>query len=190
MFILELTECRVEMSDIALQITRIAEGSVASGSNIIFDQIMFSAGNISYNTATGVITFNEAGRYVINWWGVTQSSQSVNGSVFASSSSQGDLLVGNSPLKTGEVTGIGIIEVAAAPVTVILLNASTAQIYYPMNVPLTAALIVVEDDLSGGGATGPTGDTGPTGHAGEAGATGPTGATGADGAIGPTGAAG
>jgi hypothetical protein len=41
--------------NIALQIERIAAGTVASGSNVIFDTTVFSAGNISYNNLTGVI---------------------------------------------------------------------------------------------------------------------------------------
>ena len=80
------------MSNIALQIERVTAGTVASGNNVIFDSAVYSAGNISYNAGTGVITFNEAGRYVINWWVATQASQSTNGTVFALSSSQGDFL--------------------------------------------------------------------------------------------------
>lgn len=114
------------MSNIALQIERLATGSVAVGSNVIFDNVVYSAGNISYNPATGVITFNEAGRYEINWWVATLSSTSTNGAVFAISSSQGDLIVGNSPIKTGEVVGVSIVNVAVAPVTVSLKNSSTA----------------------------------------------------------------
>jgi len=53
------------MSDIALQIEKSTTGSVGVGSNVVFDTTVYSAGNISYNNATGVITFNEAGRYVL-----------------------------------------------------------------------------------------------------------------------------
>jgi hypothetical protein len=108
------------LSDITLQIERLAAGSVASGGNVIFDTTVYSSGNIGYNAATGVITFNEAGRYAVNWWVATQSSASANGAVFALSSSQGDFLEGNSPVKTTEVAGIGIIDVAAPPVTAAL----------------------------------------------------------------------
>ncbi|MEY8356390.1 hypothetical protein AALB39_23995 [Lachnospiraceae bacterium 54-53] len=148
------------MSNIALQIERIIDGSVANGSNVIFDTTVFLTGNISYNSATGVITFNEPGRYVIDWWVATQSSASTNGAVFALSSSQGDFLEGNSPIKTGEVVGIGIVEVSAAPVTLFLVNASTSTIFYSTVVPLKATLVVVEDDISEAGPTGPTGPAG------------------------------
>jgi BclA-like protein/collagen triple helix repeat protein len=172
------------MSDIAFQIERTTAGNVDSGNNVVFDSVVYSSGNISYNSVTGVITFNESGRYNFNWWVATQSSQSTNGTVFALSSSQGDFLEGNSPVKTGEVVGFGIIDVASAPVTVSLVNASGQTVFYSPIVPLTATLVVIQDDIPQIGPTGPTGATGATGPTGPIGATGATGDTGP---IGPTG---
>ncbi len=182
------------MSNIALQVERLAAGTITSAGNVIFDTVVYTAGNISYNSVTGVITFNETGRYVFTWWVATQTSASTNGAVFALSSSQGDFLEGNSPIKTGEVVSIGIVDVAAAPVTVSLINASTAQFYYSTLVPVKATLVVIEDDIAGIGPTGPTGPTGPpngpTGPTGETGLTGPTGPTGSTGSTGVTGEGG
>jgi len=138
--------------------------------NVIFDTTVYSSGNISYNSATGIITFNETGKYILNWWVTAQSSLSTNGIVFAISSSQGDFLKGDSPIKTGEVVGIGIIDVLVAPVTVSLVSASTGVIYYAPQVPVTATLSIINEI----GITGPTGDTGPIGPIG---ATGPMGVT-------------
>ena len=177
------------MSNIALQVELLSPGSVPSAGNVIFDTVVYSFGNVSYSDETGIITFNEPGRYVFNWWVATQSSASSNGAVFALSSSQGDLLEGNSPVKSGEVVGIGIIDVAAAPVTVSLINASTALFYYATIVPVKATLVVIEDDITGTGATGATGPTGPAGPTGAPGPTGPTGPTGAPGPTGPAGGA-
>ncbi|MDW2796260.1 collagen-like protein, partial [Clostridium boliviensis] len=178
------------MPNNALQIELNSATSVASGANVLFDTIVYLSGNITYNPVTGVITFLEAGRYVIDWWLATQASQSTNGTSFALSSSQGDLLEGNSPIKTGEVFGVSIIEVAAAPVTVSLVNISTATVFFSQIVPLIGTLVVVQDDLSGAGPTGDTGPTGPTGATGPTGPTGPTGATGPTGDTGPTGLTG
>lgn len=203
------------MSNIALQIERLTAGSVASGANVIFESVVYLAGNISYSGITGVITFNEPGRYFVNWWVATQSSSSTDGAVFSLSSSQGDFLEGNSPSKTGVVPGVGIIDVAVAPVTLSLVNASDSLVYYSSIVPVSATLVIIEDDIpeigptgatgstgatgpagvtgatgAGGGSTGDTGPTGATGAIGETGATGPTGATGAIGDTGPTGAPG
>ena len=112
---------------------------------------------------------------MLDWWLATQSSQSTNGTSFALSSSQGDFLEGNSPINTGAVYGIGIVDVTVAPVTVSLVNISTATVFFSLIVPLKGTLVVVQADID---PTGPTGDTGPTGIAGLAGATGPTGPTG------------
>ncbi len=46
------------MSDIALQIERNSDGCNNRRANVIFEIVVFLAGNISYNNATGVITFN------------------------------------------------------------------------------------------------------------------------------------
>ena len=179
------------MSNIALQIQRTVSGSVTISANVIFDTASYASGNIAYDPATGIITLFQPGRYVINWWVAVQSSLSQNGIVFALSSSQGDYLPGNSPIKTDEVSGIGIIETSSSPTTLTLANASTSTVYYSPIVPITAVLILVEDDASGEtGPTGPTGDTGSTGPAGSAGPTGPTGDTGPTGPAGSSGSTG
>ncbi len=118
------------MSNSALQIDLNAALSIGTGSNVLFDSIIYLSGNISYNPSTGTVTIPEAGRYVIHWWLATQSSASLNGSAFAISSSQGDFIIGNSPIKTGEVYGVGIIEVTAPPVTFSLVNISTSTVYF------------------------------------------------------------
>ena len=144
--------------DIALQLEKTAGVSVAVNANVLFDNVEFTAGNIAYNPATGVITFNEAGRYSIEWFVAVQSSPSTNGAVFALSSSAGDFIEGNNPMKTGEVVGLGIIEVEDAPVTLSLVNASTAIVYYNSQVPIKAGLKLIQDDLVavlGGGAVIP-----------------------------------
>lgn len=140
--------------DIVLQIERLIAGFVDPGDNVVFDGIVFSNGNITYNTTTGVITFNDPGRYAINWWVATQSSMATDGAVFALSSSQGDLLEGNSPIKTGQVNGIGVIEVVTAPVTLSLINASNAPYFYSPIVPVVASLTIVQDDPAADGGGG------------------------------------
>lgn len=182
---------------ISLQVERLTAGSVQPNANVIFDSVVLSSGNISYDNATGVITIQEAGRYEFDWWVATQSSPSTIGAGFALVSSQGDTIIGNSPLKTGEVVGVGIIEVVTAPVTAELRNSSGAVIYYSNVVPVQASLAVIgADDMGVPGPTGPTGPAGPAGATGAEGPTGPTGpigpagATGAEGPTGPIGPAG
>ena len=85
-----------------LQLERLAAGSIGTGTNVIFDSTVVSAGSISYDSATGVITLQDAGRYEFDWWAATQNSLSATGAGFTLVSSQGDVIIGNSPLKTGE----------------------------------------------------------------------------------------
>jgi hypothetical protein len=160
------------MNNVFLQIKRQVSGVVPLGSNLIFDTIVYTFGNINYDLNTGFITINEPGTYSINWWVATQASLSTNGAVFAIDSSQGDFIEGNSPIKTGEVYGIAIIEVVSLPITISLKNSSTADIFLSTIVPVTANLVVIKEDIIGIiGPTGPTGPAGPTGP------TGPTGST-------------
>lgn len=148
------------MSDTVLQIERLVDGTVGVNDNVIFDSIVVISESVSYNSATGTITLLQPGRYEFDWWVDTQSSASSNGVGFALVSSQGDLLVGNSPIKTGEVVGVAILVVNEVPVTVELKNNSTAEVYYPTIVPVKATLVVIGGEGSGG--TGPTGPTGAT----------------------------
>ncbi|SDL94116.1 Collagen triple helix repeat-containing protein, partial [Dendrosporobacter quercicolus] len=170
---------------ISLQLERLTSGMIAQNANVVFDSTTISNGTISYDSTTGIITLQAAGRYQFTWWVATQSTLSFIGTGFALISSQGDSIIANSPIKTGEVVGIGIIEITAAPVTVELRNNSDAAISYSSIVPVKASLLVIgQDDIDIAGPTGPTGaqgNTGPTGLQGD------TGATGAQGDVGPTG---
>ena len=74
------------MANSALQLELNATTTVATGENVLFDTIVYLSGGIAYDPTTGVITFTEAGRFVIDWWLATQSSQSTNGISFALSS--------------------------------------------------------------------------------------------------------
>jgi hypothetical protein len=197
------------LSNIAMQIERtLSGGTVPTGGNVIFTTTSYSNGAITYNPGDGVITISEAGRFVFHWWVATQTSSGAAGVNFALVSSQGHNIPGVSPLKTGEVFGVGIINTAVAPITVSLKNAMGANILLISSLTPNATLVVVEDDdVGAAGPTGPTGatgpagtpggPTGPTGSAGPAGGptgdtgpTGPTGSTGTSGATGPTGARG
>ena len=130
-----------------MQIEHTASGSVAQGANVIFNTTTTLMGNITYNNITGVITFNTIGRYIVNWQVATQATASTNGAAFALSSSQGDFIEGNSPNKMGQVAGSGIINVSVAPITLSVVNASTAAIYYSSVVPAQANLMIVQDDI-------------------------------------------
>ena len=97
------------MSDIALQLELSTGGAVAVENNVVFDTIVYQDGEISYDDQNGVIQFNEAGRYVINWWVASQAASSTNGVVFAIRTDQGDLI--GTRLPKSEGCRFGIIDV-------------------------------------------------------------------------------
>ncbi|ADY56328.1 hypothetical protein Sgly_2035 [Syntrophobotulus glycolicus DSM 8271] len=137
------------MGNQALQIQRLAGGNIGATEAVLFDTVVYSAGNILYDPLTGIITFQKPGRYFVNWSVATQTAILPTGIIFALSSSQGEFLQGNSPLKTGEVTGTGIINVVAAPVTLSLVNAVGNNIYYASQLPIKADLIIFSDTSGG-----------------------------------------
>lgn len=132
------------MSKVALQIELQSAGMVMAGANVRFDTFVHSDGIIDYDSSTGVIIFKQTGRYLITWWVATQSSTSP-GAGFALSPSLGNPLAGNSPLKTGTVSGTGVIDVSSLPFTLSLVNASINTLYYSTQVPLKATLVAVRD---------------------------------------------
>jgi hypothetical protein len=134
---------------IALQLERTSPGEVAVSENVIFNNTAYVSGNISYNDATGVITINETGKYLINWCVATQTSSSRNGAVFGISTSDGDYIQGNSPLKTGIVVGFAVVEATSAPTSICLTNGSLSSQLYAAQNPLRATLVVT-NDVSGG----------------------------------------
>lgn len=131
------------MSNISLQLERSSEGILDLDADVIFDTVTLSTGDISYDSVTGLITLLEVGRYKFDWLVAAQSSLSTNGVGFALASSQGDVIVGNSPTKTGEVVGTAIIEVSAPPVTVTLRNNSNAPVFYSGIVPVKSLMTVM-----------------------------------------------
>lgn len=134
------------MSDIALQMQRTEPGLATTAANVVFDDIIFSSGNIRYNAATGVITFNEAARYVIHWWVSTQAGALHAMAPFSISAARGGDILNNTFKTAGEVVGVAVITVRDAPVAVSLKNGSGHSVYYSGTAPVKAALLVLCDN--------------------------------------------
>jgi hypothetical protein len=179
------------MSNSALYLERLTGGYIPSGSSIIFDNTIYNSGNITYDLSNGIVTFNEAGRYFLNWWVATETTTSPNSVIFASLSSQGDVIKGNSPVKSGEVIGIGFVNIISPPVSLTLNYIGSGSAILGTHDPVKAALVIMQDDIvPPTGITGPTGSSGVTGATGDTGFTGPTGITGTTGVTGATGTTG
>lgn len=73
--------------------------SVAVNENVIFDNVILNDASMTYNLSTGVITLNEAGNYLINWWIANKCFSSGLKTSFSIVSSNGAKIKENSPIK-------------------------------------------------------------------------------------------
>ena len=130
--------------NINFQIEKTTDGSVLNGNNVIFDNILTLTGDIEYNSATGVITLNKTGIYLLEWFVSTQTSKSTIGAVFSITGTNinPSSIKGNSPLKTGEVMGISVIEVTDTPAIISLINDSNQEVWYSTINPVKASLVI------------------------------------------------
>ena len=110
---------------------------------LLFDTVVSHEGTlISYNAGTGVITFNEAGYYYIDWYVAPQFSLSTNGSNWAIRTNLSQLtIIGSSHIKVGVTTGFAILDVQANE-TARLVNVSDSAFYLSAAVKSKAGLIV------------------------------------------------
>lgn len=135
------------MGNIALQVERTLSGQVQSGENVVFDTVSYTDGNIIYDGATGAVTFMETGRYIVNWVIVVQASSYRNGVELTFTSSNGTELRGNSNMRTGEVTGSGIVEITSAPEVFHLKNLTSGSYFYSDTVSMKATLVIISDEI-------------------------------------------
>lgn len=133
------------MSNIALQMERTQAGSVGTAENVVFDSVLYSSGNIDYDPLTGVMTFQEPGRFLLSWNVSTQASISSSGVVFAVVLG-GNPIINSSPNKMGQVSGMAIVNVPTAPASVFLVNYGVSRCFYSAVGPITASLTVTQDD--------------------------------------------
>lgn len=126
----------------SLQAERLAAGFIQAGANVIFDSPIYSEGAISYDSATGEITINQIGTFVIQWLISVQASFSTIGSVFGVQAADGGTIIGNSPIKTGETVGFAVVRVDTTPVVVTLVNESAAVVWYSAVTPIKSSIVV------------------------------------------------
>jgi len=101
-------------------------------------------GAVVYNSLTCEIVINKVGRYFINWWVATQTSIGANNIIFSITTSLGDDLVGNSPIKHEEVLGFALIQVDSVPIALRLINKTSNSVYYSTLVSVKANLVLGE----------------------------------------------
>ncbi|MDI3481230.1 MAG: hypothetical protein PWQ97_885 [Tepidanaerobacteraceae bacterium] len=115
---------------------------IADNANVVFDTILASqSAGISYNAGTGEFTISEPGNYYISWWVVTDGSAGPVNMVFSIMMDASPVVLGNSPIVTGQVKGDALITVAAAPAVVRLVNQTGANVVFA-NTPVQANITI------------------------------------------------
>lgn len=132
------------MNTIALELQRVVDQTVDALGNILFDKLILQKGSIEYNLATGEISINKPGRYMVNWVVTTQSSVGSKDISFAIKTLGGDEIVTSSPLKVGEVVGFGIVQVDTVPTKIVLVSKENNQIQLSKVATIKAHLTVGE----------------------------------------------
>ena len=127
-----------------LQLERINDDEINTNAPVVFDNVLSSNGTeISYNIATGEITFNIEGYYYVDWFVAPQFGLTTNGSNFAIVTSDNDPhLTGSSHVRVSPTVGFAIINVTTPGKTIMLINTSDNSITLSQVVNAKAALAV------------------------------------------------
>ena len=116
---------------------------VGVNDTLVFDTVVSSGGTaIHYDDASGIITFQEAGYYYLNWYVAPQFGLTTDGSNWAILTSIGEQKVtGSSHTKVSITTGFTLID-AEPGETARLVNSSDGSISLSEAVQSKAALVV------------------------------------------------
>ena len=129
-----------------IELMRLAPGGgvlvIPEDGALVFDTVASTEGTqISYNTSTGAITFNEAGFYYIDWYVAPVFGLTTDGSNWAIRTSLGQqTIIGSSHTKVSVTTGFAILH-AAAGETARLINVSDGALSLSQAVESKAGLI-------------------------------------------------
>ncbi|HOA34324.1 MAG TPA: hypothetical protein PKO20_07025 [Clostridiales bacterium] len=134
------------MANILLQVQKNNIDPVDNNNNIVFDETVVTEGNISYSDLSGVVTIEEEGLYLVDWYVVTQSAPGVTSVSFNPVTGDGQVFESNMPTKTGIMSGLAIINVAVLPFTIQLVNQSNTTVYFSNAVGAKANLRIVRLD--------------------------------------------
>jgi len=140
------------MSNILLELQQIGDESVGAKKNVLFDTSSPIPEGIAYDELTGIITFNKMGAYSVKWWVATRTT--LHGTIqFALHTSQGDVIPGCSPLKNGQVSGFGAINVTEPGTDLWLENKTASTVVFSSRTEINAFLVATPITTDPGGGT-------------------------------------
>lgn len=140
------------MNNLSLEVKRTRSGIVPHGGNVLFtERSPFSSG-IPYNELTGVVGFDAPGQYLVRWWvatGTTLTGIIRFDLILSKDGDVIDTISGISPIKTGQVSGFGVINVEDPDGTTLsLVNASDNDVVFSSKAPVTAYLLITQNPAS------------------------------------------
>lgn len=132
-----------------MQLTRTSSGgTLANGSNVVFTNVTYKTSGIDYNFVNGEINFLTTGRYLINWWVSSQSTEGINKiSLSMPNAAQSYNVITENPNANGQTSGSLIVQIDIFATTLGLTNNSGADIFYSNSCAETAGLIVTQLDV-------------------------------------------
>ena len=130
-----------------LQRERTLTDAIPVNGNVTFDNSLSAAGSISYDDATGTITFGHKGVYYVSWFVAQQTGLAIDGSNFAIVREDGQEIIGSSHVKIAPSSGFAVIN-AEVGYTINLVNKSTHDAALSQTVKANAGIAVfaVEED--------------------------------------------
>lgn len=134
----------VVMANVALQLQLFLGNSVNTQDNVVFDNVMLQDGSVDYDQSTGVVTLEETGQYLVQWWIATQTYLSTDGALFTIRTSEPNNFMGNTPIKTGVASGFIVLNAPMPNMTFSLVNATNTAVFYSPLVPVKAMLALVK----------------------------------------------
>jgi hypothetical protein len=117
---------------------------VPANTTLVFDTVVSRDGSlIDYDATSGVISFNEAGFFYVNWFVAPRFGLTTDGSNWAIQTSIGQMtFVGSSHTKVSVTVGFALINAESAGETARLINVSSGDITLSQAVQTKAGLIV------------------------------------------------
>lgn len=130
------------MNNIMLQLQKNNIDAVLNNDNVIFDETVGMLGSISYDNVTGIIKISENGLYMIDWCIAMQATSGSPSVIFKLITDNGQEYDSNAPNKTGNMSGIAVLNVDDAPVNFSIVNTSSATVFFPNTIISKANLRV------------------------------------------------
>jgi len=138
----------VALSGLQVQLQESSGGTVANGTNVLFDTtINAPSANITYNAGVGTFFINQPGNYYISWWVNTDGAEIQTSVSFGIRVVSGPTILASSPdpLVTLQLSGSALLTVTTTPTIFNLFNNSGATVNYGTSA-IQANLTIIQVD--------------------------------------------